>query len=72
MDISTVLAAGDELRDAAQYWKAGSKIDAAYGSWPQNRAAAQRFLDALKAWDALMDTVPPSLRSGAMSAPGKD
>lgn len=58
MSVNRIIKAAQEMREAAQYWKSPAKIDAEYASWPKNRAAAQRFLDALKAWDDLIDELP--------------
>jgi hypothetical protein len=53
-----LIAAAREMREAARCWETISHHTVAFGSWSQNRTAAQRFLDALAAWDHTVQPWP--------------
>jgi hypothetical protein len=58
MSVNQILKAAREMREAARYWEPESRTDAEHAAWPQNKEAAQRYLDALKAWDDLIESMP--------------
>lgn len=53
--LTAEIAALREVRAAIAdgYWEAEAKTLTEFGAWAENRAKAQRFLDALAAYDAL-------------------
>lgn len=61
------LAAAAELRAAiaGSFQKQEAENMIEFGSWPQNKVKAQRFLDALAMWDALAAAEQPAAPSAS-------
>lgn len=49
-----LISAAQEMREAVRYLEVEAGCLMQFGAWPENRAKAQRFIDALAAWDALV------------------
>lgn len=55
-----LISAAQEIREAIRHLEVEVGYTVRFGAWPQNVAKAQRLLDALAAWDKIVQPDEPS------------